>query len=347
MTEEAFRAKRRQKFLTEKYFKLNAHDLERGIPFHLEGIENGRAQGNFDSSSQGGVFKDKLKLVRLHYTAGEPIESLKPLYADAMVWFGKWHEAEYEYSVELARESGKDLRLDMTPLHFEDLFHFQLAMDVVSLGVLLGEGDLLRQAVKCMSSSRDSDMLFEAIVKPAVADPLEVDEFFHEEPYGALVDAIYTATTPQEASAFVKTYLDGWYKSFEGVPWHNGHTVVTDEYMAYEGYWAFEAAAVCVIHGIDDSSFRDHLVYPKDLADWARANGSFDRIKPLTSGQSNAGEHGRCEAGQPCPREGYWFTPAQAGSRRFFKAGEVMPEFKSDYGATIWQWDQNPNPPGL
>ncbi|PPE65843.1 Imm72 family immunity protein [Caldimonas caldifontis] len=44
-------------------------------------------------------------------------------------------------------------------------------------------------------------------------------------------------------------------------------------------------------------------------------------------------------AGQPCPREGWWFTPAKANSRRHFKAGEVMPDFKSDYGATIWQWD--------
>lgn len=49
----------------------------------------------------------------------------------------------------------------------------------------------------------------------------------------------------------------------------------------------------------------------------------------------------RCEAGQPCPREGFWYTPAQADSRRFFKAGEPMPEIGGDYGATIWQWDEN------
>jgi hypothetical protein len=55
----------------------------------------------------------------------------------------------------------------------------------------------------------------------------------------------------------------------------------------------------------------------------------------------------RCEAGLPCPREGYWFTPAQSGSRRTFKTGEVMPEVGGDYGATIWQWDQNQDPPKL
>ncbi len=47
----------------------------------------------------------------------------------------------------------------------------------------------------------------------------------------------------------------------------------------------------------------------------------------------------RCEANKPCPREGWWFTPAKADSRRHFKQGEVMPEFSTDYGLTIWQWD--------
>jgi hypothetical protein len=48
----------------------------------------------------------------------------------------------------------------------------------------------------------------------------------------------------------------------------------------------------------------------------------------------------RVEGGEPCPREGYWFTPARADSRRGFKQGEVMPAFSTDYGATIWQWDE-------
>ena len=101
-----------------------------------------------------------------------------------------------------------------------------------------------------------------------------------------------------------------------------------------------DAAAICVIHGIDDTSFRDHMVYPKDLADWARANDVMAKLKPGSgpSGSAMAAPL-RCEANQPCPREGYWFTPAKAGSRRLFKQGEVMPDLKSDYGLTIWQWD--------
>jgi hypothetical protein len=44
-------------------------------------------------------------------------------------------------------------------------------------------------------------------------------------------------------------------------------------------------------------------------------------------------------AGQPCTREGYWYSPAQQNSRRYFKLGEPMPEFKgSSWGDTIWYW---------
>ncbi len=53
-------------------------------------------------------------------------------------------------------------------------------------------------------------------------------------------------------------------------------------------------------------------------------------------------QRGRIEAKQPCPRTGYWWTLAQADSRRRFSQGEVMPDFTdSRYGSTIWYWDED------
>lgn len=51
-------------------------------------------------------------------------------------------------------------------------------------------------------------------------------------------------------------------------------------------------------------------------------------------------EHLRCEAGQPCPRAGYWLTPAQTDSRQHFEQGQLMPSLGGDYGLTVWQWDE-------
>ena len=336
MTEAAFREKRRQKFLTEKYFTLNQSALDFLIGETLKVIPEHKAEGKLDPVGEGGLFQDKLRVLRLHYTAGDPIESLKPLYADAIHWFAEWHRADEAYTRHRMAVTGQDLRLDLSPLMFEDLFYYQLGLDTVSLGLLLGEAALLRQAITWLGAMRHTDMLYETVIAPAVEDLSDVEKFFHEVPYGLLLDAVYTADTPKQASAFVKKYLDCWYKAFEGVPWHNGHLVVNDEYSNYEGYWAFEAAAVCVIHNIDDSSFRDHIVYPKDLADWARENKVLDKIK-ASSGVAPL--RLRVVAGEPCPREGFWVTPAKTGSRRHFKAGDVMPDFRSDYGVTIWQWD--------
>jgi Domain of unknown function (DUF1911)/Domain of unknown function (DUF1910) len=341
MTPEAFRAKRRQKFLTEKYFKLNLEALRLLTQASLDSIHERAGDHSHQSSGQDSVFEDKLNLLKLYYTAGRSIEELRPLFADVMTALGEWHVAEHEYSKWLAADSGKDLRVDMTPVHFEDLFHFQLAIDVVSLAVLLGDGEALRQIAVWMSSARGTDMLFEYLISPAVSDPLDNTDFFHTQPYDSLIDAFYTAETPEESSAFVKKYLEGWYKSFEGMPWHNGHLKATAEYIPYYGYWSFEAAAVCLIHGIDDSRFRNHLIYPKDLADWARANQSLSRLKPGATTQTpDSVPRLRCESGQPCPREGWWFTPASVDSRRRFAFGELMPELGGDYGATIWQWDE-------
>lgn len=49
----------------------------------------------------------------------------------------------------------------------------------------------------------------------------------------------------------------------------------------------------------------------------------------------------RVAAGERCPQEGYYFTPARADSRRYFAKAELMPHLGGDYGVTIWQWDTN------
>ncbi|HSI57000.1 MAG TPA: PoNe immunity protein domain-containing protein, partial [Ideonella sp.] len=115
-------------------------------------------------------------------------------------------------------------------------------------------------------------------------------------------------------------------------PYYRSHTQGREH--SYLGYWSFEAAAVSIVLGIDDSSYRDKDFYPRDLADFARCIGVAGQM-PTTATELRL----RCEAGRPCPRDGFWFTPAKANSRRHFNAGEVMPDVGGDYGATIWQWD--------
>jgi hypothetical protein len=49
----------------------------------------------------------------------------------------------------------------------------------------------------------------------------------------------------------------------------------------------------------------------------------------------------KLSGGEICKIPGYYFTPARANLRQLFNIGEVLPNFESDYGVTIWQWDAN------
>jgi hypothetical protein len=49
-----------------------------------------------------------------------------------------------------------------------------------------------------------------------------------------------------------------------------------------------------------------------------------------------------CEAGHPCPRSGYWRTPARPRSRCRFEQGEILPEVESvTHGTIIWHWERD------
>jgi hypothetical protein len=70
-------------------------------------------------------------------------------------------------------------------------------------------------------------------------------------------------------------------------------------------------------------------------------NGEFDEGEEEKYSDTGTATQLRCAGGEPCPREGWWFTPSKVDGRRYFHQGDVMPTFATDYGVTIWQWDAN------
>jgi hypothetical protein len=124
--------------------------------------------------------------------------------------------------------------------------------------------------------------------------------------------------TPEERPALVKEFVESWYKGMKSLGWYNSHTG-----GIYFGYWCLEAALVTVLLDIDDSSYRDNLVYPKDLVDFARqqqaAARAADTPKPHISRRT----------GERCPYAGRWGVLESPGAfvqERMFKEGDVFPE---------------------
>ena len=309
--------KRRQQFLIKGQYENFLEYCNETVEFwknHRMESDSPEQEKSLRARHFQTVALDKLTIT---YTAGEPIENLLPILDSLISLYDDFQKylALYEKIPNIC-----PLAIDDWPYQYEE------CVQVISLCILLHRTDLLKRFVALIDNAgyAGEDTLYEDLLAKLLPGRHDVDEWYHDL-YTPLIRAIYVEDKV-EAARLLKEYCHQWYPAFAQAPWHDSHQ--DGEEGSYVGYWAFEAGAIAFLYGIDDSQI-DHMVYPKDLVAYAR-----NFTPPAGSTQI-----GRVEAGQPCPRAGYWFTPAQADYRRHFQAGETMPAFgASRWGDTLWYW---------
>ncbi|BAV75087.1 hypothetical protein TRE132_31020 [Pseudomonas chlororaphis subsp. aurantiaca] len=307
---------KRQKFLSDNQYKIFLKESDEVTKF----FESNRFKSETDEEEKSLRARhfQRLTLDKLFitYTAGQPIEALLPILEEVIEGYETWQRA-------LALHEGI---INISPLAIDDWsYQYEECVQVISLCILLHRKDLLKRFVALIDQAgyAGDDTLYEDLLRKVLPERHDVDQWYHDS-YTLLVRAIY-ASSQKEASELLKNYCKDWYSEFEQAPWHDSH--LQGDEGSYVGYWAFEAAAVAFLYDIDDSQV-DNPVYPKDLTEYAR------NYKSLNSPQVN-----RIESGKPCSKSGYWFTPAQPNSRRYFNQGEIMPSFSdSNWGDTLWYW---------
>lgn len=312
---------RRQPFITESYYKNLVSLYDASEEFWRDKDLEEDAPGQAISLKAYENKQDALSALIIRYTAGEPIESLIQPLEKVVLSFERYQTALADYE-QVANIS--PLAIDDWPGEYEE------CVQVISLCILLQRIDLLKRFVALLDNAGygGEDTLYEDLLRKVLPNRTDLDEWYHDL-YTPLIKAIY-ASNKEEASALLKQYCAQWYAAFadKQTNWHDTHLDIDGDEGSYYGYWAFEAAAIAFLYGIDDSAI-EHMVYPKDLVAYAR------NFSPAP----NTSQIGRVEAGQPCPRAGYWFTPAQNNSRRLFKQAELMPAIDtSNWGDTLWYW---------
>ena len=327
-----FNQQRRQQFLGEKHYREQLIFWDEVIDGQRENLRKpeGKDRG-WHCGLMRGIADELFIKLALKYSAGESIDPL-PHDLEQVV-------AAYERYGEMLWRNSQD-RNDLVFL-FSDLDEYCQLLQLVGLCYLLHRRDLLPRLADLQDGDKGSnggaDTIFEELMIPVFGAErrYQTDHACQVRPY----ENLFYALTEREPAAQLKEldlFLKHWYKDLAGTGWHDSHK--PDEHGnqgGYYGYWSFEAGAAVLLLGIeDDSSLHKYLYYPKDLVAWARAHDD------LSETDASADSSLRCEAGQPCPRAGYWFTPAQTGSRRRFRQGETMPDLQSAWGATIWQWDR-------
>jgi Domain of unknown function (DUF1911) len=330
MTDAEFRVKRRQIYIDRESSEATYQHVFDGITTVNKNISENYYVQEGKITALRSLAYDQFVIFQLRHTCGEDLTVLAESLS-AIV------EAYERYSEELLNLSDDDYR---PPFIMNDMIDTYVDyLHLLSAAILLHREDLIPRihAINADTDFDGVDAVIEELLKFYLPDRPELDDWLWDKPYRGLLDAI-DADTPLEMAKDMQKYVKSWYPGMKGVAHFWGkHEKIKPEFSPYFGYWAMCAAAFSYLYDIDDSSYRDEVVYPKDLVDYARS-------KPRRTVEEAAKqvplELRRCEGGKVCPETGLWFTPAKSDSQQIFRQGDNMPIFNTDYGHTIWYWVQ-------
>jgi len=151
-----------------------------------------------------------------------------------------------------------------------------------------------------------------------------------------------------------KEYWDMYWKTFpppQTWPIYRLNTdvqVKTDETIARSGIYLPEADECCPQFLIEGEKALVAQVGRKangfgyrslDPTLWTLVERVADEGGPVPGKEAWRTDNApaRCEGGQKCPYDGFWWTPASEQGKGHFKKGDIMPNYPlSKYGATIW-----------
>ncbi|MFM0371073.1 PoNe immunity protein domain-containing protein [Paraburkholderia aspalathi] len=329
-----FDSKRRQRFLSEEYFTWLSSIIREEIEHWTHHVP---PTGNGDDARKAMgawyVANETYRQFLLQYTAGADLHQLR-IELEAVV------TSLEAYTVAQRKAEKND---SYPPFMFGEIQDYESAVQLIGLCHLLHRRELLpRVAAMLDPFYRARDTLYEDLLAYGMDGRVDVDVWFHEL-YRDLINSMYS-DTDELGISLVRSYLDKWYPAMTAASWHDSHLKAnTTDGGAYVGYWAIEAAAATYLLELDDTSFRDHIAYPKDLADFARQFDASQHSQPTALGIGPV----TVRSGQVCPETGVWKAQGHNVPGVLVQKGERMPDvFAPDRNgvlrqqAALWEFER-------
>jgi PoNe immunity protein PoNi len=205
-------------------------------------------------------YEHDLQRIIASYSRGDSAEELRLAYEFAVrkvIAADPLMQAKYSSGVHVFTHRGNAAQI----------FRSQLVL--LSLGLCLHGSRVDAEAV--LRCGERGDPITETLAA-ACGPGLEVASGSptYYERFDGLYDAI-KAPSKSRASC-IGRYLQTWYDvKMDGFSFKGNHLLKNSNYV---GYWCVEAAGVVAALDIDDSSFADHPLYPRDLVAFFRAPGN-------------------------------------------------------------------------
>lgn len=328
--------KYRDDLLEEEMYQRRFNTFLNGMYSVTDGFQKYKSGAKASKKMAAGHqrLQDVLDLMSLQYSAGGGIAFIQELYPYLLNWTEEYAEVHSLYHQ--SPEAGGRYVWHIS-LGTEDYWY--IALRLVCFGLLTGYADQMARIMPIIDyteatpEGQEKDGLIERLVAPFVANRgIPPNEARRHLPYRKLIK-VFDAE-PQKRSELMFQYLEDWYEASRREPYYNQHPQTDiDEGYLYYGYWSWEAAAVTWLLDIDDTTYRDHQFYPKDLVDYAR-------LQAKGSKNESPVERIKVKGGEKCLKTGYWTTPAQPNTRSYFTQGEILPTLsQADWGEVYWYFD--------
>lgn len=258
------------------------------------------------------------------YSAGHEISYIRSLYPSMLEYWETYAKYSKAYNESL-QPIGTAAHIPLADKHFHS------ANRMVCWGILLGFQPLLSQIVPIIDYNNSKrDGLLENLLQIYIDRPNPPpNECVRHLPYFKTLKIF--AAPPSERSELVAEYLEDWYVASRRETYFDSHK----RGNFYSGYWCWEAAALTVALGIDDTSYLDAEFYPRDLVEFARA--SVLGYAPPGIAAAEDGEV-RSKAFDPCPKAGMWQSLDVEPTLKRFEFEQPMPDLNSAYGLTVWRF---------
>jgi len=262
----------RDKLADAEYFTLKIKEQEGYIAEDHQNIRsNMKTRGPDASGMAWRLVNDQLIIASMAYSRGDPVDDVQKWVILAL--------EDLKYQHELYDKYPKQLRGDWSYIEAFRLLFFAV--------LFCPKSSQAQRAVYEAEFFNWRDPILLAFIAYINGEPINQQFNIEDLDFAGEFGDLWLAISYNGDARIppLKRYLNNWYErnlNGGGMPGIGAH----EKMIRYEGYWCWEAAAVAVMMDIDDTSFRDHEHYPKDLADWARyqkANTSRPQYKGLFS----------------------------------------------------------------
>ena len=203
-----------------------------------------------------------LNLATCNYSAGAQPELIASDYPSLVAYWEEFAQLNEAFQK-------SDLHHEAIIPHaaFPSDYGYYEALRLICFAYLLGHTDQIARIKTILDYGNvERDCLIERLLQPfgLAVDPLPGDST-RELPYRNTIKIF--ESPPDQRPALVKRYLEKWYEASRREYYHDTHKGSA----VFLGYWSFESGAITYLLDIDDSSYRDHEFYPRDMVDYARS----------------------------------------------------------------------------